>query len=423
MKKKIIISAAALLIIGLFVPIPKAYADGTKSYNAIAYKIVKWNRPFYKNLMFTQKEVYKFPHSLKSVDELWEGMEIDPAVSEVSGVVVDAAENGASVEVLEGDGDVLPGEIIEVPADNNLEESDTVKVEYVPGGKESGKKIEQIVDVRKESKAENTVKESTSKAKNAEPVYIKSTRECEYPITGGKAKLGTDDAGTVINVFGKYEFKVDPYDNLPDYEIIIGSHRYLYESSSGIVTDTVIKKVNEEKSIVLSKADRDSINKIIRSYADSSGSTVEKITAVDYTQHDIKPAESADDTIHYIRLSWKSSADYPQVVFIKNKAQYESLFDAQQLSQNNGEIVYNPKYNDAFFKDHALVVIFTSESSGSNYYTGVKINSDKNEIYINRYIPEVRTADMASWAIICEVSADDPILTKDNTKTQVIKTE
>ena len=106
-----------------------------------------------------------------------------------------------------------------------------------------------------------------------------------------------------------------------------------------------------------------------------------------------------------------------------------SKFDAdwQQRKYNNLQTCNRKgsyrKYNDAFFKDHALAVIFTSESSGSNYYTGVKINSDKNEIYINRYIPEVRTADMASWAIICEVSANDPILTKDNTKTQVIKTE
>ena len=422
MKIKIIIAAAAVLLIGLFIPVPKTYADGTKSYSAVAYKIVKWNRPFYKNLMFTQKEVYKFPHSLKSVDELWEGMAIDPAVSEVRGVVIDTAGSGASVEITEGDDLILPGEIIEIPADGNIEKNDTVNIEYVPELQNSDKKINTIVDVQKENKEESTVKESTTETNKAETVYIKSTRECEYPITNGKAKLGAKDADTLLEVFGKYEFKVDPYDNLPDYEITIGTHRYLYEFSSGIVTDTVIRKVNEEKSIVLGKADRDSINKIIRNYADSSGSTVEKVTAVDYTQHDIKPAEYPDDSIHYIRLSWKSSADYPQVVFIRNKAQYESLFAGNQSDQNNG-FVFNPKYNDEFFRDHALVVIFTSESSGSNYYTGVKINSDKNEIYINRYIPEVGTCDMASWAIVCEVSADDPILTKDNTKTQVIKTE
>jgi hypothetical protein len=422
MKKKAIIICAAVLVICAFIPVPKTYADGTKSYSALAYKVVKWNRPFYKNLMFTQKEVYKFPHSLKSVDELWEGMEIDPAVSEVRGVVIDTAGSGASVEITEGDDLILPGEIIEIPADGNIEKNDTVNIEYVPELQNPDKKINTIVDVQKENKEESTVKESTTKAKNAEPVYIKSTRECEKYITEGKLRLSDNDAAVVSGTLGGYRFSINPYDNLPDYEIIIGSHRYLYESSSGIVTDTVIKKVNEEKSIVLSSVDREKINSIIRDYAvlneREPGLTVKSTQPV---QNDY--VYDSSDSIHYIRLSWKSSADYPQVVFIRNKAQYESLFDAQQLSQNNGEIVYNTKYNDAFFKDHALVVIFTSESSGSNYYTGVKINSDTNEIYINRYIPEVGTCDMASWAIVCEVSADDPILTKDNTKTQVIKTE
>ena len=328
MKKKIIVSAIALLVIGLFVPIPKTYADGTKSYNAIAYKIVSWNRPFYKNLMYTERDVYKFPHSLRSVDYLWEHMAIDPAVSEVRGVVVDAAGNGASVEVLEGDGDILPGEIIEVPADENLEKSDIVQVEYVPEVKETGKKIKQIVDVRKESSEEKTVEES----ENAE------------------------------------------------------KHKEKTESTT---SDKVIE------------------------------------TTMKSTQPVPRPVNS-DESIHYIRLSWNSSADYPQVVFIRNRGQYKSTFGSLTYSSSadaGSEDVYDNKYTDEFFKDRALIVIFTSESSGSDYYTGVKINSDKNEIYINRYVPEVRTCDMASWAIVCEVSADDPILTKDNTRTQVIKTE
>ncbi|MBR4765656.1 MAG: hypothetical protein IK085_02700, partial [Clostridia bacterium] len=332
MKKKIIVSAIALLVIGLFVPIPKTYADGTKSYNAIAYKIVSWNRPFYKNLMYTERDVYKFPHSLRSVDYLWEHMIIDPAVSEVRGVVVDAAGNGASVEVLEGDGDVLPGEIIEVPADENLEKSDIVQVEYVPEVKETGKKIKQIVDVRKESKEESTVKESATKAKNVEPVYIKYS-QCD------KAALSADDADTIIKTLGKYAFKVGPYDNLPDYEIIIGSHRYAYESSSGIVTDTVIRKVNEEKSIVLSKADREIINGLIRQYYESE-------TTMKSTQPVPRHAESPDDSIHYVRLSWDSSADYPQVVFIRNRAQYKSTFGSLTYSSSadaGGEDAYDNK--------------------------------------------------------------------------------
>jgi hypothetical protein len=97
--------------------------------------------------------------------------------------------------------------------------------------------------------------------------------------------------------------------------------------------------------------------------------------------------------------------------------------NADSYDSNNAKELFDKKYNDKFFKDKALVVVFTDESSGSDYYTDVKINSNANEIYITRYIPEVRTCDMASWVVIKEVSASDPILTKDNTKTAVLKTE
>ncbi len=426
MKKKIIISAIAVLIIGLFVPIPKAYADGTKSYNAVAYKIVKWNRPYYKNLMFTEKEVYKFPHSLKSVDEIWEGMAIDPAVSEVSGVVVDAAENGASVEVVEGDGIISPGEIIEIPSDENLKTSEAVRVEYVPDySKGKDNKIGKIVDVEKESKTTEriTEKETTVMFEDS-AVYFKSTNECKQYIIPKKTQLSYDkDAGTVNEIIGRYKFKTDPYDNIPDYEITIGNSVLYYDSSSGIVTDSVVKKTNAEKSIVLNKSDREAINSLIRKYSISEQPTVKPTMK---STEPVRHTKAPDDSFHFIRISWNSSADYPQVVFIRNRAQYESLsadMNADSYDSNNAKELFNKKYNDKFFKDKALVVVFTDESSGSDYYTDVKINSNANEIYITRYIPEVRTCDMASWVVIKEVSASDPILTKDNTKTAVLKTE
>ena len=409
MKKKIIIAAVAALVIGVFIPIPKTYADGTKSYNAIAYKIVNWNRPFYKNLVYTDKDVYRFPYSLKSVDKLWNSMIIDPAVSEFKGTVVDTAGDSASVEVIEGSGEILPGEIVEITADN-LDNKDIVRVEYVPDNGKVGK----IVDVNKESSSE---KETTLMFEDS-AVFIKSTRECEKYIIPVKVQLSQDkDAVTVKEIFGRYQFKTDPYDNLPDYEITIGAHRFLYESSSGIVTDTVIKKVNEEQSIVLSKADRETINNLIQKYYEST-TTIKSTSPVPDTR-----ISDPDDSIHYVRLSWDSSADYPQVVFIRNRAQYDALIADEKANYSGNDGVFDRKYTDKFFEDRALVVIFTSESSGSNYYTGVKMNSDKNEIYVNRYIPEVRTCDMASWAIICEVQANDPILAKDNAKTQVIFTE
>ena len=157
MKKKIIITAAALLVAALFIPVPKTYADGTKSYNAIAYKTVKWNRPYYKGLMFTQTETYRFPHSLKSVDELWEGMAIDPAVTFVKGTVEKTAQEGVTLRITEGNDDFAENETAEIitdKADIALSENETVKVEYVLSPEISKSKIiKNPVDIETETTA------------------------------------------------------------------------------------------------------------------------------------------------------------------------------------------------------------------------------------------------------------------------------
>ena len=423
MKTKIIIVAAAVLLIGLFVPVPKTYADGTKSYNAVAYKIVKWNRPFYKNLMFTEKEVYKFPHSLNSVEKIWAGMAIDPAVSTLTGTVEHFEDGRVLVRSLSDDAEVFEaGMTVDITdyIQEEYAEGETVAVEYVPSAYSKGPKVEKIVDVQR-VKNENPGEKETTLMFEDSAVFIKSTRECEKYIIPEKVQLSYDkDAGVVNEIFGRYQFKTDPYDNLPDYEITLGASKCYYESSSGIVTDSTVKKVNEEQSFVLSEADRETINNLIKKYYESS-TTIKSTSPVPDT-HKSDP----DDSIHYVRLSWNSSADYPQVVFIRNRAQYQSLFadmNAESYDSNTVKENFDKKYTDRFFQEHALVVVFTSESTGSNYYTGVSINSDKNEIVINRYHPEVYTCDMASWAVICEISSSDPILKQDNTKTEVIFTE
>lgn len=170
MKKKIIITAAVLLVAALFIPVPKTYADGTKSYNAIAYKTVKWNRPYYKGLMFTQTETYRFPHSLKSVDELWEAMAIDPAVTFVKGTVEKTAQEGVTLRITEGNDDFAENETAEIitdKADIALSENETVKVEYVLSPEISKSKIiKNPVDIVTEKTSEITTVKSTSPVAN-----------------------------------------------------------------------------------------------------------------------------------------------------------------------------------------------------------------------------------------------------------------
>lgn len=73
MKKAFIISLAIILLLAvLFVPIPSGtYRDGgTKTYTALTYKIVHWNRASPDGITM-ERQVYWFPDNFKSLDELW----------------------------------------------------------------------------------------------------------------------------------------------------------------------------------------------------------------------------------------------------------------------------------------------------------------------------------------------------------------
>lgn len=80
MKKKIFIIAGIVLVISsvLFVPVPKTSCDdgGTKEYQALTYKIVKWNRMYKDDLCYNSTRFYFGENKSKSINELWQ--EINP---------------------------------------------------------------------------------------------------------------------------------------------------------------------------------------------------------------------------------------------------------------------------------------------------------------------------------------------------------
>lgn len=168
--KKAIIIIATVLIAALFIPIPKTYADGTKSYSALAYKIVRWNRPFYKNLMFTQTGVYKFPHSLKSVDELWAGMEIDPAVSMMTGTAEITDEGRIFLRITGDTGSFKAGDTADITdyTDFEVKDGDILNVEYLPEIDSKDPKISEIVDVKRVSESGTDMKAAETESVNAD---------------------------------------------------------------------------------------------------------------------------------------------------------------------------------------------------------------------------------------------------------------
>ena len=83
MKKGVIITAIILIVLVLFLPIPRGtYKDGgTKDYSALTYRIVVWNRfvdeinakgSVSQTKIYHKASVFCFPDNLKSIDELWE---------------------------------------------------------------------------------------------------------------------------------------------------------------------------------------------------------------------------------------------------------------------------------------------------------------------------------------------------------------
>ncbi len=77
-RKHIIISLVMiLLLVVLFVPIPTSPLrdGGTKIFNALTYKIVKWRRLISTDMddgsRYENTSVYWFPDNMKNIEELW----------------------------------------------------------------------------------------------------------------------------------------------------------------------------------------------------------------------------------------------------------------------------------------------------------------------------------------------------------------
>lgn len=69
------------------------------------------------------------------------------------------------------------------------------------------------------------------------------------------------------------------------------------------------------------------------------------------------------------------------------------------------------KYNDEYFKNKVLVIVTIAESSGSNTNKIDRISklegSDTLDVFVERKVSEIGTADMAMWHLIAEIDNND----------------
>ena len=138
MKKKIwIVVLVVVLLSVLAVPIPMGALEdgGTREYAALTYKIVDWNRT-YDDGVYDVTKLYFFPQNFRTVDELWVE-EAEYAVAKVTATVVELYDNGALIQPVEGEYELLSSERITIGLgeldDIGAEVGSVVDVYYIGG--------------------------------------------------------------------------------------------------------------------------------------------------------------------------------------------------------------------------------------------------------------------------------------------------
>lgn len=116
MKKKAILSILAIFLLTavLFTPIPTGvYKDGeTRTYTALTYKIVDWNR-LSADSLYEATKVYWFPNNFKSIDDLW-AYEEQYVVHSFTATILEIDSTSALVEPVEGEDERLSADKIHV---------------------------------------------------------------------------------------------------------------------------------------------------------------------------------------------------------------------------------------------------------------------------------------------------------------------
>lgn len=104
------------------------------------------------------------------------------------------------------------------------------------------------------------------------------------------------------------------------------------------------------------------------------------------------------------------------VTVIHTRAELEKYYTDNKdalvvYSASSGDFAsQTAQYNDKFFENNSLIIVKTTEGSGSYKYAGLGLTDDTVTIY--KVVPEVCTEDMAYWAVLIPVDKLQPIANK-----------
>jgi hypothetical protein len=199
-------------------------------------------------------------------------------------------------------------------------------------------------------------------------------------------------------------------DDMAEWHILIEVDKSVLDDDFGVKLSEVLDYEPEEPTESTTGA-------AVTEPASKGGKTTVTTTAKTVTTTAIKVTEPITTTkeygpnsIYYIRTNgYNDEVSYPKTVLIRDISALNSY-----IAQNKGKydldnswadvtfVKTAKKYDSEWFSTHDLAMVLLEESSGSVTHKVASVEGG-DLVVIERYSPEVGTADMAEWHILIEV--------------------
>ncbi len=159
----------------------------------------------------------------------------------------------------------------------------------------------------------------------------------------------------------------------------------------------VCDEAGEERVVIASKTTIDETNKINN--------------VIEYKADYIRIDGSGDADEAFVKTETQGNNNKDELLLKKAETKeeldrfIEVLRDSDSVWDSVEEVA--SKYDEAFFEDNVLLLIYVGEGSGSirHKINEIQVEDGKLSVFIDRIVPEVGTCDMAGWLITVELES------------------
>ncbi len=139
--------------------------------------------------------------------------------------------------------------------------------------------------------------------------------------------------------------------------------------------------------------------------------TEDEVSAIEYKADYIRIDGSGDADEAFVKTETQGNNNKDELLLKKAETKeeldrfIEVLRDSDSVWDSIEEVA--SKYDEAFFDDNVLLLIYVGEGSGSirHKVNEIQVEDGKLSVFIDRIVPEVGTCDMAGWLITVELDS------------------